>query len=343
MKNKLQIFISSTFSDLQIERQAAVEAVLRAGHISAGMELFSAGNESQLEIIKRWIGESDVYMLILGGRYGSIEKKSGLSYTELEYRYALEKNKPVFAIVVSDSLLKAKVKKSGVDVIERNEVAKYRNEVAKYEKFKELVLSKICRFFNNSNEIKLSVFESLLDIQSRFNLKGWVRSEDVPDMSSLLNQLLALQDENANLKKELALKSSKVSKQMFGPLDYLELTQLLNGKTVNVPKSVTGLDKDYEQSYFDMLIANAGIFNTGVDNQASSGDANHILYKAASDMIAFGLIEQKSEKRGQSMITVLRTSEDGKRFIAETNLKMHRAEVEQKKQKAKEGKKRVDS
>ena len=335
MKNKLQIFISSTFSDLQLERQAAVEAVLRAGHISAGMELFSAGNESQLEIIKRWIDESDVYMLILGGRYGSIEKKSGLSYTELEYRYALEKNKPVFAIVVSDSLLKAKVKKSGVDVIERS-------EVAKYEKFKELVLSKICRFFNNNNEIKLSVFESLLDIQSRFNLKGWVRSEDVPDMSSLLNQLLALQDENANLKKELVLKSGKVSKQMFGALDYAELTQLLNGKTVNVPKSVTGLDKDYEQSYFDMLIANAGIFNTGVDNQASSGDDNHILYKAASDMIAFGLIEQKSEKRGQSMISVLRTSEDGKRFIAETNLKMHRAEVEQKKQKAKEEKNQED-
>jgi CRP-like cAMP-binding protein len=47
------------------ERQAVVEAILKAGHIPAGMELFAAGDESQLETIYRWIDESDVFMLIL--------------------------------------------------------------------------------------------------------------------------------------------------------------------------------------------------------------------------------------------------------------------------------------
>ncbi|WP_051007944.1 DUF4062 domain-containing protein [Psychroflexus torquis] len=70
MKNKkLQVFISSTFIDLIEERQAAVQAVLSCGHIPAGMELFTAGDESQMKVIKRWIEESDVYLLILGGRY----------------------------------------------------------------------------------------------------------------------------------------------------------------------------------------------------------------------------------------------------------------------------------
>ncbi|WP_447406827.1 DUF4062 domain-containing protein [Clostridium perfringens] len=69
MKKKLQIFISSTYLDLQEEREAAVEAVLESKHIPAGMELFRAGNRSQLETIKKWIDESDIYMLILGGRY----------------------------------------------------------------------------------------------------------------------------------------------------------------------------------------------------------------------------------------------------------------------------------
>ena len=55
MKKKLQVFISSTYKDMLVERQAAVEAVLRAGHIPAGMELFAAGDESQLETIRRWI------------------------------------------------------------------------------------------------------------------------------------------------------------------------------------------------------------------------------------------------------------------------------------------------
>ena len=96
MNKKLQVFVSSTYTDLIEERQAAVEAILEAGHIPAGMELFKAGNKSQLETIYKWIDDSDVYMLIFGGRYGSVESKSGKSYTQLEYEYALNRNIPVF-------------------------------------------------------------------------------------------------------------------------------------------------------------------------------------------------------------------------------------------------------
>lgn len=53
MKKKLQVFISSTYKDLQDERQSAVEAVLSTNNIPAGMELFKAGNNSQWETIKR--------------------------------------------------------------------------------------------------------------------------------------------------------------------------------------------------------------------------------------------------------------------------------------------------
>jgi hypothetical protein len=59
-KKKLQVFVSSTYTDLHEERQAAVEAILTAGHIPAGMELFAAGDESQMSVIKRWIDESDI-------------------------------------------------------------------------------------------------------------------------------------------------------------------------------------------------------------------------------------------------------------------------------------------
>ncbi|MCV5233546.1 DUF4062 domain-containing protein, partial [Escherichia coli] len=72
MKKKLQVFVSSTYEDLKHDRQAAVSAILKAGHIPAGMELFTSGDQSQMDTIRRWIDESDVYMLILGGRYGSV-------------------------------------------------------------------------------------------------------------------------------------------------------------------------------------------------------------------------------------------------------------------------------
>jgi Domain of unknown function (DUF4062) len=38
-RRKLQVFVSSTYVDLKAERQAAVEAIVTAGHIPVGMEL----------------------------------------------------------------------------------------------------------------------------------------------------------------------------------------------------------------------------------------------------------------------------------------------------------------
>src|SRR5258708_26794967 len=135
IKKRLQVFVSSTFSDLRDERQAAVEAILSVGHIPAGMELFAAGDESQMDVIKQWIDESDVYLLILGGRYGSVEPKSGKSYTQLEYEYALSKGKPLFSCVIKDSAIENRVKEEGTKVIEMQEPQKLKD-------FRDLVLSK---------------------------------------------------------------------------------------------------------------------------------------------------------------------------------------------------------
>ena len=102
MKKKLQVFISSTYEDMKLERQKAVEAILAAGHIPAGMELFASENAEQWAVIQRWIRESDVFLILLGGRYGSIEPISQKSYTHREYEYAVEKNKPIVSVVISN-------------------------------------------------------------------------------------------------------------------------------------------------------------------------------------------------------------------------------------------------
>ena len=100
MDKRYQVFISSTFSDLKEERKNVIQTLLEMDCIPAGMELFPAPDEEQWEFIKKIIDDCDYYMLIIGGRYGSLTK-DGISYTEKEFDYAKEKNSiiPLGAIV----------------------------------------------------------------------------------------------------------------------------------------------------------------------------------------------------------------------------------------------------
>lgn len=165
---KYQIFISSTFTDLINERQASVEAILKKGHIPAGMELFSANNKSQWEVIKKWIDDSDIYVLLLGGRYGSIDNETGLSYTEMEFNYAIEKGKPFFALILGKEILDNK----DVDIIKD-----YDLKDPKYIAFKKNISSNMCSFPKNLDQIKLELFSSLDTIidENKDKMNGWIK------------------------------------------------------------------------------------------------------------------------------------------------------------------------
>jgi hypothetical protein len=50
------------------------------------------------DLITRVIDESDYYLLIIGGRYGSLGA-DGVGFTEKEYDYAVRQKKPVMAFL----------------------------------------------------------------------------------------------------------------------------------------------------------------------------------------------------------------------------------------------------
>jgi hypothetical protein len=170
MDKKYQVFISSTYWDMKDERQAAVTAILEDGHIPAGMELFAASDKKQMDVIKRWINESDVFMLILGGRYGSIESESGKSYVHLEYEYAVEIGKPFFALYLTDDALNEKARgELGIKAVERDHSGKYND-------FRALVRSKLCTEVNVPLDIRVAVPKSIKSLATENNLRGWVRA-----------------------------------------------------------------------------------------------------------------------------------------------------------------------
>jgi D-ribose pyranose/furanose isomerase RbsD len=223
---KLQVFVSSTYTDLIEERQAAVEAILSSGHIPAGMELFSAGDESQMTVIERWIDESDVYLLILGGRYGSIDKKTGKSYTHLEYEYALSKNKPMFAVVINEKALDLKVQEKGRLVLEQD-------NTKELKVFKDIVTSNLVKFWDDKKDIKIAIHETIADFSYRKELVGWIRGDNSVNTGVLAEEMARLTKENSELKGTLENNSSKV---LYAGLTFEELKKLLLNKKVKVEK-----------------------------------------------------------------------------------------------------------
>ncbi len=195
MRKKLQVFVSSTYTDLRPERQAAVEAILSAKHIPAGMELFAAGDKTQLEVIKRWIDDSDVFLLILGRRYGSIEPTSGKSYIQLEYEHALNEGKPLFAIVEEEAINPDnRFKERGSAILEQD-------FPEKFQEFRRTVTNFTVSYWHDVKDIKLSILENMSEIAKREDLAGWMDLKSLP--KDLRGSLEALADNLCAAKKNI--------------------------------------------------------------------------------------------------------------------------------------------
>ena len=91
----MKIFISSTYEDLKNERKEAIPSVERIGQAIA-MEKFFASNHQSKDVCLKRLQECDALVLILGFRYGSIDKAEGISFTEIEYNTAKTLGLPVF-------------------------------------------------------------------------------------------------------------------------------------------------------------------------------------------------------------------------------------------------------
>ena len=310
MKKKLQIFVSSTYTDLLQERQAAVEAILKAGHIPAGMELFAAGSQSQIDTIKRWIDDSDIFLLILGGRYGSIDPTSGKSYTELEYEYAASKGMPLFAIVISQEALDRKVKSTGQAALELA-------NREKYEKFRQSVLGRICRFFEDEKDVKLSIHESLFEIIANRTLSGWVSGKDVHDTTDIAQELAITTKENHELRRrvqelEERLKETEKS-TLKKPKDFKAVAEALDKIIINTQTEPNAPPTNAKA--LELFIANRDILISGVNDAYGSGNVmNFFFYKLAPTLVMHGLMEEF--RTPGAKYRTLKTSELGNEFLA---------------------------
>ena len=190
-ERRFQVFVSSTFSDLQTERQKVLQAILEMKAFPAGMELFPSANDDQWEFIKREIDSSDYYIVIIAGKYGSIAP-DGISYTEKEYDYAIAAGKPVMAFL-SKNLDELPGKSLESDPVAKKKLLKFHAKAKR---------AKLVKFFTNPEELKSAVLMSLLHSFQISPAQGWVRAKNARRIEDL-EEIANLQRQVSRLEKEL--------------------------------------------------------------------------------------------------------------------------------------------
>lgn len=172
---RYSVFVSSTYEDLKVERQAVTAALLEAEALPTGMELFPATDDDAWTLIEKVIEECDYYLLILAGKYGSVDTATGMSYTEREFEHARKLNKPVMAFVHRnlDSLATSKS--------EKNETT--RNKLlAFHDKVKTL---KHVKYWDSAETLQGSVAMTFAKFPRIYPAVGWVRGDSVASTTAL--------------------------------------------------------------------------------------------------------------------------------------------------------------
>ena len=199
VEKRFQVFVSSTFKDLEEERQEVMHALLELDCMPSGMELFPAANESQWNLIQKVIDDCDYYILILGGRYGSIGP-DGFSYTEMEYRYALSTKKPIIAFVHREP---------GKIASEKSEISLEGKK--KLIDFRSLVEQRLCKMWSSPQELGSVVSRSLIHLIKTTPAIGCVRANELADREATL-ELLKLRRHVEELQSQLESARSSAPK-----------------------------------------------------------------------------------------------------------------------------------
>jgi hypothetical protein len=152
----MRVYVGSTYSDLKDYRRAVIEALQRLDDVVvSGLEYFAAADVPPLDRCIAEVHKSDVYLLILGHRYGFVPENHSRSITELEFEEARKQNKPVMAFILSDDV-----------PVRRSSIETDPNLVAQLEAFKNRVRSTGVSSFQSPEDLATRTILTLRNFQA---------------------------------------------------------------------------------------------------------------------------------------------------------------------------------
>lgn len=251
-EKRYQVFVSSTFRDLQDERWEATKALMVHDCIVAGMEFFPSTGEDQFEYIKEIIDSSDYYLLILGGRYGTIAG-DGIGYIEKEYDYALSKGmKPIALLYEFPDNLPPEKRETDPELF------------LKFSAFRKKICQRLDNFWNTTEDLKYKVSYNIAQAIKRKPAIGWVRGNTVAS-EDLLYAMYELRMEHQDL-------IDKIKKSENKCIDFLN--RRFEFSVTILHKNSRKTSKHYYELKYIFLLINFHLF----DGILEAGLFNHISY-----------------------------------------------------------------
>ncbi|HEY2811340.1 MAG TPA: DUF4062 domain-containing protein [Rhabdochlamydiaceae bacterium] len=219
---KLSVFLGSPKRDLEAIRLQIQQAILGAGHIPDGMELWASAAQPTLEMIADKLALCDVHVIILGHRYGTILKNETIGFTEWEYTQSRDAKRPVISFLLEEAAVD--------EAWSKEKEPRSKEEKKHYERFrKELQSKSVCKFYPNQemSKIDVHVLNALNEVISSRQLlpfPGWIRAEtkeakvagalqDNPFLKRIMDRVVGFHDVGSRILKESGAK--KAAAEMF--------------------------------------------------------------------------------------------------------------------------------
>lgn len=152
-----------------------------------------------MECLTKTIDASDYYVLLIARRYGSINEKTNLGYTEQEFDYAVQKGVPCLVFLLDESASwPGTYTDTDADAVSRLKAFK-----AKASANRQVA------FWTNSHDLPFMVITALSNAFSDDQRPGWVRPSPIAS-PEVAEELARLSRENAEL-NELVRRNSTLS------------------------------------------------------------------------------------------------------------------------------------
>jgi tetratricopeptide (TPR) repeat protein/energy-coupling factor transporter ATP-binding protein EcfA2 len=148
--------VSSTALDLPEHRKEVLDACLRQGAFPTMVEHLPASDAEAIRLSAQMIDEAEIYLGVLGHRYGYVPEGHSVSITEMEYNRAVERGLTRFIFLMHDD---HPVRVSDVETGEGAE---------RLRKFKERLKSEnVVNFFKSPVDLRAHVINSLSQYRER--------------------------------------------------------------------------------------------------------------------------------------------------------------------------------